>query len=161
MSKDPIIYSVTPATLGDGDQAQMRATSKGALVVALEDSAGNAPSPFPTPATPWSYAAAASGIVNTTTAVTIKSAGAAGVRNYVSAIQIMWEALTTASEIAIRDGAAGTVLWRAKIPATLAGAREIVFPVPLKGTAATLLEFLTLTASGAGAVYFDAQGYSV
>jgi hypothetical protein len=109
----------------------------------------------------WSYAAAASGIVNTTTAVTVKTAAGAGVRNYVSAMQCNSEAFTTASELAIRDGAAGTVLWRGKIPTVgWVQGREMVFSTPLKGTANTLVEIVTLTASGAGAVYCNLQGYT-
>lgn len=107
----------------------------------------------------WQYAAAASGISNTTTAVTFKAAAGASIVNYITSVQIMWEALGTATELAVRDGAGGTVIWRTKIPASLAGTREIVFPVPLKGTANTLLEVVTLTASTTGAVYFNAQGY--
>jgi hypothetical protein len=36
---------------------------------------------------------------------------------------------------------------------------HVPFATPLKGTAATLLEFVTLTASVTGAVFFNAQGY--
>lgn len=112
-------------------------------------------------ATDWSYSAAASGIVNTTTAVTFKAAGATGLRNYITSIDIMAEALTNATELCIRDGAAGTVLWRTKIgTGGLVNGRNIVFDTPLRGTAATLLEVITLTASGAGAVYFNAQGFT-
>jgi hypothetical protein len=109
----------------------------------------------------WSYAAAASGIVNTTTAVTIKTAAGAGVKNYITSIQIMSEALTNATELAIRDGAGGTVLWRTKIATGgLTAGEPIRFNTPLVGTANTLLEVVTLTASGAGAVYFNAQGFT-
>lgn len=108
----------------------------------------------------WSYAAAAGGILNTTTAVTIKAAAGAGLRNYITGLQIDAEALTNATELAIRDGAGGPVLWRMKIgTGGLPGGRDIVFPSPLKGAANTLLEVVTLTASGAGAVYVNAQGY--
>jgi|GEM_PF-2242478 len=108
----------------------------------------------------WNYAAGASGIVNTTTAVTIKGASGAGLRNYITALQIDAEALGTATEVAIRDGAGGTVLWRMKIgTGGLLAGRSIVFPTPLKGTANTLLEIVTLTASGTGAVYANAQGF--
>jgi len=109
----------------------------------------------------WSYPAASGGILNTTTAVTIKAAAGAGLRNYIRSVQISAEALTNAAELVIRDGAAGTVLWRTKIgTGGLLGGRDIVFKTPLKGTANTLLEVVTLTASGAGAVYFNAQGFS-
>ena len=108
----------------------------------------------------WSYAAASGGILNTATAVVIAPAAGSGLRNYVTSIQISSEALTTATEIAIRDGAAGTVIWRSKIGAAgWINGRDIVFPVPLKSSANTLLEVVTLTASGAGAVYVNAQGY--
>lgn len=112
------------------------------------------------PASPWSYAAAASGIVNTTTAVTIKTAAGAGLRNYISSIDIVAEALGTATEVAIRDGAGGTVIWRMKIgTGGLTGGRQIQFLTPLRSTANTLLEVVTLTASTTGAVYFNAQGF--
>ena len=116
--------------------------------------------PYSIPEGEWSYGAAASGIVNTTTAVTIKTAAGAGIRNYITSIQVMSETLTTATELAIRDGAAGTVIWRTKIPTGGLPTTTIAFPSPLKGTANTLLEVVTLTASGAGAVYFNAQGYA-
>jgi len=109
----------------------------------------------------WSYAAASGGIANTTTAVTIKAAAGANIRNYINAVQIGADSLTNATELVIRDGAGGTVLWRHKIHATLQVIGfSMKFDPPLKGSTNTLLEVATLTASGAGAVYFNAQGYS-
>ena len=118
--------------------------------------------PFKTDGRDWRYAPAAAGIANTTTAVTIKAAAGAGLKNYITAIQVSSEALGTATVLAIRDGAAGTVLWRMTIPTTglPAGGIAITFPTPLVGTANTLLEVVTLTASTTGAVYFNAQGYA-
>ena len=116
--------------------------------------------PYSIPEAEWSYAAAASGIVNTTTAVTIKTAAGAGVRNYITSIQVMSEVLTNATELAIRDGAGGTVIWRTKIPTGGLPSVQFDFTNPLKSTANQLLEVVTLTASGAGAVYFNAQGYA-
>ena len=109
----------------------------------------------------WSYAAAAGGITNTTTAVTIAAAAGAGLRNYLTGMQIFADTLGTATEIVLRDGANGTVLWRGKINTggSFVGA-EIKFTCPLKGTANTLMEVATLTASGTGSVYINAQGYS-
>lgn len=135
--------------VANDDTADLIATLVGALVVR----------PYSIPEADWSYAAAASGIVNTTTAVTIKAAGAAGLRNYITAIQVMAEALTNATELAIRDGAGGAVLWRTKIGTGGLTGLAVRFPTPLFGTAATLLEVVTITASGAGAVYFNAQGF--
>ena len=112
------------------------------------------------PENEWSYAAASGGILNTTTAVTIKAAASTPYRNYLTSIQVQAEALANATELAVRDGAGGTVLWRIKIPTTGLDLKQIDFANPLKSSSATLLEVVTLTASGTGAVYFNAQGYS-
>lgn len=109
----------------------------------------------------WQYAAAANGISNTTTAVTLAAAAGAGIRNYITALQLSSEALGAATELAIRDGAAGTVIWRTKIGTSgIVNGISIVFPVPLKGSANTLLEIVTLTASVTGAVYVNTQGFT-
>jgi len=112
------------------------------------------------PENEWQYAAASGGITNTTTAATLVAAQAAGVRNYLTSLQLSSDALGAATEIAIRDGAGGTVLWRGKIgTAGIAGVITIQFSDPLKSTAATLLEVVTLSASVFGGVYVNAQGY--
>lgn len=112
------------------------------------------------PATMWGYAPPSGGLSNTTAAVTIKAAGSAGIRNYISAIQIMAEALTAATELVIRDGAGGTVLWRTKIGVGgLTGGASVALPRPIRGSVATLVEMATLTATITGAVYVNVQGY--
>lgn len=138
------------AAVAAGDVADLKTTLVGALVTK-----SNA-----TPEAEWSYAAASGGISNTTAAVTIKAAAAAGVRNYITGLQLSSDALGAATEIAIRDGAGGAVLWRSKIStAGLPGGEAITFATPLKGSPATLLEVVTLTASVTGAVYVNAQGF--
>lgn len=114
---------------------------------------------FNADATAWSYAAAESGIANTTTAVTIKAAAGAGQRNYIEALQVSHATLGAATELAIRDGAGGTVLWRMTLAT---GANEnigVTFDPPLRGSLNTLLEVVTLTAV-TGGVYVNAQGFS-
>lgn len=106
----------------------------------------------------WLYAAPVAGIVNSATAVTIKAAAGAGVKNFLGSLEIDNDALGAATIVAIRDGAAGTVLWRGRIPALTPGERSVVFNPPLVGSANTLLEALTLTAV-TGAVWVNAQGY--
>jgi hypothetical protein len=144
------VISTLDTTLAQGDASDIAITTGQQLVTKN----------FATSENDWQYAAAASGIVNTTTAVTIKAAGAASIRNFITSIQIQHEPLGAATELAIRDGAAGTVIWRIKLPLTTAeGPTSHTFATPLRGTAATLLEVVTLTASVTGAVYFNAQGY--
>lgn len=143
------VITTLDTTLVQGDASDVMITSAGQTINKPYGSAEN----------DWSYPAAAAGILNTTTAVTIKAAGAASIRNYITNIQISAEALGAATELAVRDGAAGTVLWRIKLPAGGLPATSFDFTNPLKGTAATLMEVVTLTASITGAVYFNAQGY--
>lgn len=143
------VNTTLDTTLVQGDTSDMFITSAGQTVQKPYGSAEN----------DWQYAAAANGIVNTTTAVTIKTAGAASIRNYIAGIKIMAEALGAATELVIRDGAAGTVIFRTKIPVGGLPLTDIQFPTPLRGSPATLLEVATLTASVTGAVYVNAQGY--
>ena len=143
------VAATPPITFVAGDAVRTTMTASGMTGVM----------PYTTPEAGWSYAAAASGIVNTTVAVTVKAAAGASLRNYITNIQVMAETLTTATELVIRDGAAGTVIWRIKIPTGGLPANQFDFSVPLKSTANTLLEVATLTASGAGAVYVNLQGF--
>lgn len=152
-----------PADVTAADLARILTNLKGILLNQQADLSGSFDSvkPYALPASDWQYAAAANGISNTTTAVTIKASAGGSLRNYITAIQIYSDALGAATEFAIRDGAAGAVLWRTKIgTAGRVNGDPIVFPTPIRGSAATLLEVVTLTASITGAVYFNAQGYS-
>jgi hypothetical protein len=115
--------------------------------------------PFALAPNRWSYAAATGGIVNTTTAVTIAAAAGAGLRNYLASIEIDNDVLGAAVEIAVRDGAAGTVLWRGKLQTAAQSGRSHTFATPLKGTANTLMEFVVLTAV-TGGVYFNGHGFT-
>lgn len=116
--------------------------------------------PWAIPENAWSYAAASGGISNTTTAVTIKAAAASGIRNYLTKLVVATETLGTATELAIRDGAAGTVLFRTKLHTTALPTTTFHFEPPLRGTAATLMEVVTLTATSTGGVFVNATGFS-
>lgn len=140
----------TPTTITENQFGNLRMSPNRALLVY----------PNASPADSWNYAAASGGISNTTTAVTIKTAAAAGIRNYLQSMQINSDTLGAATELAIRDGAAGTVLWRGKLQTTALAETTINFDPPLRGTAATLMEVVTLTASVTGAVYINAQGFA-
>ena len=135
--------------VGNGQIVRPIGTSDGRLIVRSHS----------IPENEWKYAAASGGIVNTTTGVNLALAGGAGLSVYITSMQIRSETLTNATEIAIRDGAGGTVLWRSKINSSGTDLVNVTFENPIKGTANTLMEFATLTASGTGAVYVNAQGY--
>lgn len=139
-----------PTAITENQFGNLRMTGNRALAV----------KPFATDAESWTYAAAVGGISNTTTAVTVRAAVAAS-RNCITGFQIASDALGAATEFAIRDGAAGTVIWRTKIgTAGYVNGFNATLPMPLCGTTNTLLEVVTLTASITGAVYFNAQGYT-
>jgi hypothetical protein len=133
-----------------GQTADLVTTLVGALVQ----------KPYSIPEADWTYPAPSTGLTNTTTAVTVKAAAAAGLRNYITGMVIQADALGAATEFAIRDGAAGTVLLRFRIPATgIPTPTMVQFITPLRGTAATLLEIVTITASVTGSVYCNLVGY--
>lgn len=141
--------SANYAAVATGDTADLIATLVGALVV----------KPFTIPEAQWSYAAASGGITNTTTAVTVRAAAGAGLRNYITSMQLNHNVLGAATEFVIRDGAGGAVLFRVGLNTEALAPVGITFPVPLVGTANTLLEIVTLTAV-TGGVFVNLQGYA-
>lgn len=110
------------------------------------------------PENEWKYAAAAGGIVNTTTPVTLAAAGGTGLSVYITSMQIRAQALGNATEIVLLDGTSA-VYWRSEIGTAGLPLTEIVFEDPIKLIANSSLTFATVTASGTGAVYVNAQGY--
>ena len=112
------------------------------------------------PENEWSYVAASGGITNTTTAVGLAAGAGSGVRNYITSLQVSSDTLGTATEVVIRDGVGGAVLWRAKIgTAGTVGIQDIRFHPPLRGSSNTLVEAACVTATGTGSIYINVQGY--
>lgn len=132
-----------------GNPVPLKGTVNGAQIVL----------PYQIPEHTFNYAAATTGIVNTTTAVTIAAAAGSGRRNYLTRLQLATDTLGAATEFAVRDGAAGTVLFRTKLNTTAMASQNFTFDPPLRGTANTLMEIVTLTASVTGGVFANAQGY--
>lgn len=153
------VGSTSIPTSYEGRTTNKTAVTTGQYVRPIATSIGAAVNkPFQVPELDWSYAAAASGITNTTTAVTMVAAAGAGIRNYLTSVQLSAGALGAATEVAIRDGAGGTVIWRGFL-STSGGSTNANLSSPIKSTANTLLEVVTLTATITGAVYVNAQGY--
>ena len=126
------------------------ATIDGRLIVRLDS----------IPENEWSYVAASGGITNTTTAVYLAAGAGSGVRNYITSLQVSSDTLGTATEVVIRDGVGGAVLWRAKIgTAGTVGIQDIRFHPPLRGSSNTLVEAACVTATGTGSIYINVQGY--
>ncbi|HDU1185824.1 TPA: hypothetical protein REU56_002934 [Listeria monocytogenes] len=125
-----------------GDAADFVTTLVGALIQ----------KPFSIPELDWMYSGATP--VTTTTDVALKAAPGAGIRNYLTGIQIQ-NTSTTATEVVIKDGA--TVIWRGYAPASMTVCADMTFPTPLRTTAAAALNFACITT--AANVYVNAQGY--
>ena len=137
--------STEPTAVADAEATRGIATLLGKQVTV----------PYAIPTSTWSYAAASGGIEDTT-GVTAKAAGAAGVINYITRVQVINGHATVNTDVQIRDGAAGTVLWRG-FAQNSGGGASCVFDPPLRGTAATLVEVGCGTTSSA--TYFNLQGY--
>ncbi len=73
--------------------------------------------------------------------MTVKAAAGASVRNYVLSMQCNSDALGAATEFAIRDGAAGAVMWQGKIGTNgWTTPVDLNFNPPLRGSANTLVQ---------------------
>lgn len=132
--------------VANGDVVRMIATLLGKQVMY----------PYAVPGTDWHYAAASGGITNTT-GVTARAAQGAGIRNYVTRAEIINGHATVSTDFQIRDGAAGTVLWRGYLQAA-GGGVAAVFDPPLRATANTLIEIACGTTGSA--VYANLHGFS-
>lgn len=127
-----------------GDVADLKSTLTGALIT----------KEYAIPELEQSFACTAPIAVTTDTAVF--AAGAAGIKNYITTMQLINTSPTVGTEVVLKDGAT-TVLWRGYLPANQINMLQIEFDNPLKTTAATALNFACITA-GAN-VYVNAQGY--
>ncbi|MHB8973304.1 MAG: hypothetical protein ACYC3X_24060 [Pirellulaceae bacterium] len=110
--------------------------------------------PWQIPELEWSYAAAAGGIVNTTD-VALAAAAGAGLRRYITSLQVK-NTNATATELVLKDGA--TVIWRGHVAANMTATDTIEFANPLRTTANTALNVACITTGAA--VYVNAQGYT-
>jgi hypothetical protein len=130
------------ATVSTGDTADLVTTLAGALIQ----------KPFSIPELDWQFQQVTP--VADTADKVLKAAGAAGIRNFITGLQVK-NINAVPTEIVIKDGA--TVIWRGHLSANMLNADSISFAIPLHGTAATALNFACIT-TGAS-VYVSAQGY--
>ena len=133
-----------PTAVGTGDATRALATTLGKQVI----------QPYAIPQVHWSYATATLGVTDTASDEA-KAAGAAGVRNYITGVQVMNGHATVGTEVVILDGS--TVLWRGWAEPT-GGGCSANFATPLKGTAATAVNVANITTGSK--TYFNLQGYT-
>lgn len=85
--------AVAPTTLVAGDAARVTMTSGGAAVTM----------PYSVPEVSWQTPANVGGLVNTATPLQVKEAAGASIRNYVTQMDLLSEALTNATDLRIRE----------------------------------------------------------
>lgn len=142
------VNTAVDTTLIAGDASDLFVTTAGQLVE----------KPYAAAELDWQ---ASSGItaLATATSTALKAAGAAGVRNYCTGAQFYNTSATVSTTVSILDGA--SVIWTGYLPATTAALPvvdlQVVFPTPLRGTAATALNVQLGTTLAS--VYYNAQGY--
>ena len=113
--------------------------------------------PYSVASANWQYAAPTGGII-TTAPVTLVAAAGAGVRNYITALQIKG-CNAVASEVVIQDGAA-VVLWRGYVAATMLTADDLVFPTPLMSSTGVNSAITLTVNTTATLTYVTAQGFT-
>jgi hypothetical protein len=104
----------------------------------------------------WRYVAASGGITNTT-AVTIADAPGTGKAVHLTEIEII-NGNATGTEVAIRNGAAGDVLWRGFAVQAL-GPLIVKFQEPIICSVDTLMEVVCVTTGSL--TYVNARGVIV
>ena len=109
--------------------------------------------PYALPGASWSYASPAA--VTDTTDDVAQAAGGAGVRHYITGVQVFNGHDTVGTEVVIKDGT--TVLWRGWAEQT-GGGCSAKFDPPLRGTANTAVNVANITTGSS--TYFNLQGYS-
>lgn len=142
------VNTTLDTTLVQGDASDLFVSTSGQLVE----------KPYSTAENDWT---ATSGItaLATNTSTSLTAAGAASIRNYVTALQLYNTSATVSTVVSILDGA--TVIWTGFVPATTAALPvvdiHVVFPTPLRGTASTGMNIQCGTI--AANVYYNVQGY--
>jgi len=133
------VSSTPPTAATDGQIIYAQATETGKSVV----------KPYSVKESCWTGAANTTG----TGAQTLASAGATGIKTYITSLQIgRTDTATTSLICTLNDSATSIVV----VPGA-GGATNIVFPVPLATTAATA--FTVTPGTGVTTLYITAQGY--
>lgn len=109
--------------------------------------------PYALPGLSWSYASPAA-VTDTADDAALAAAGA-GIRAYITGVQVFNGHDTTGTEVVIKDGS--TVLWRGWAEQT-GGGCSARFDPPLRGTANTAVNVANITTGSS--TYFNLQGFT-
>ena len=134
------VITTLDTTLAQGDASDIAVTSGQQLLTKQ----------FATSENDWQFTST----LTTAVAVQAKAAGAASIRNFVTGVTIQ-NTNAVATTFLIQDGA--TTIFQISLPAMQTTPSHIVFPTPLRGTAATALNVNCGTA--AAQVLVNIQGY--
>lgn len=134
-----------------GNWVPLRVNATGGIVGLYDD---GIPDGQPSILTPWSYAAASGGIIDTGN-VTIAAAPGYGRSNYLTSLQVC-NTSATPTEVVVKSGS--TVLWRCKVGASMTRPAHIEFHRPLISANNTALSVACITTGTV--TYIDAQGYA-
>ena len=134
-----VVKTAFDTTLVEGDSARATGTTAGQWVI----------KPYGDAANDIQYSAD----ISVTTQQTITAAGAAGIRNYCTGLQLQNTGSNT-TVFTLQDGA--TRIWAMTLPGNMTMPAVVPFATPLKGTAATAMNF-TFSANSTTSVNF--QGY--
>lgn len=128
-----------------GDTADIVTTLVGAQIT----------KPYSIPEADWQYAAASGGITDTAD-VTLAAAPAAGLRNYLTRLDVCNTHASVDTEVVVKDGS--TVLWRRMFKALAVGCLAVTLNTPIRQpTTATALTAAAITTGSA--TYINAGGY--
>lgn len=142
------VNTTLDTTLVQGDASDLFVTTAGQLVE----------KPYSTAENDWTATSGTTPLA-TNTSTALKAAGGASIRNYCTALQLYNSSATVSTTVSILDGV--TVIWTGYLPATTAALAvvpiHVVFPTPLKGSAATALNIQCGTTGSS--VFYNAEGY--
>lgn len=139
-----VVAGTVDTTLIAGDRAQLPITTGQQVITKL----------FAPSETTFQYATPVATPVTTTTAVVLRAAGAASIRNHITNIQLI-NTNAQAGAVSIQDGT--TVIWSTWLPASMTAPVDFTFNTPLRGTAATAMNFVANVAGMS--IFVSAQGY--
>lgn len=112
--------------------------------------------PYSVSESDWNFTVPAGGIVSSSSAQQAKAAPGAGIRNFVTWIDVSHDTLSAATELMVLSGS--IVIYRSKLQTSASEGKLISLPTPLKGGVNEAIN-IQLSASVTGGVFVSCGGY--